>query len=272
MTVLITGGTGLVGTRLLPRLIAAGVDCRVLVRGADAKVSAGATLVQGDILDPDSLKAAVEGVDAVVHLAAVLRTPDPALITRVNVEGTRNLIAAARAHAPGARVVMASTGLVYGNDLTWPAREDDPTTATRPYPASKIEAEAALRASGLNWSVLRFAFVYGDGDGHLQSAPGLLANWKTHPAQGLSLVHQRDIATAVQLALSGAFDGHTVNVADEAPTTIQEIAALVGADYIPSNEPLANPWAGRMDATLARGLGFHVSVPTVYQAARDGIL
>jgi UDP-glucose 4-epimerase len=272
MTVLITGGTGLVGSRLLPRLIEAGVDCRVLVRPGSQKVAAGATPVQGDILDPESLAAAVEGVSAVVHLAAVLRTPDPDLIQRVNLDGTRNLIAAAETHASQARFVMASTGLVYAEDLPRPAREDDPATATRPYPASKVAAESELRNGALPWSVLRLGFVYGDQDGHLQSAPGLLGSWKWHPAQTLSLIHQRDIATAVELALSGAFDGHIVNIADEAPTTVYEIAGIVGAAYEPSNEPLTNPWMGRMDASLARSLGFQATVPTVYQASREGAL
>ena len=270
MTVLITGGTGMVGSRLLPRLIEAGTDCRVLVRAGTENLPAAAASVRGDILDPESLTAAVQGVTAIVHLAAVLRTPDPDLITKVNLDGTRNLIAAARAHAPEARFIMASTGLVYDEDLPRPAREDDPATATRPYPASKIAAENALRTSGLPWSVLRLGFVYGDG--HLPSAPGLLGSWKWHPAQALSLIHQRDIATAVQLALTGAFDGHIVNIADEAPTTLYEIAEIVGSTYEPSSEPLANPWMGRMDASLARSLGFQATVPTVYQASREGTL
>jgi UDP-glucose 4-epimerase len=59
-----------------------------------------------------------------------------------------------------------------------------------PYPASKINAEKALRESGLNWRVLRLAFVYGDADGHLQSVPPLFGNWNWHPAQRLSLVHR----------------------------------------------------------------------------------
>nr|WP_052069235.1 NAD(P)-dependent oxidoreductase [Streptacidiphilus albus] len=120
--------------------------------------------------------------------------------------------------------------------------------------------------------MLRLGFVYGDQDGHLQSAPHLLANWKWHPAQALSLVHQRDIGTAVELALTGAFDRHIVNIADEAPITVYEIAGIVGAVYEPSSEPLPSPWMGRMDGSLARSLGFQPSVPTVHQASREGAL
>jgi UDP-glucose 4-epimerase len=271
MTILITGATGLVGTRLLPRLVDAGIDCRALVRPGK-QVAAGVTAVEGDILDPQSLSAAVDGVSAIVHLAAVLRTPNPEQIQQVNVDGTHNLIAAARQHASEARFIMASTGLVYDSDLPRPAREDDPAHAPMPYPASKIKAERTLRDSGLNWSVLRLAFVYGDGDDHLQSAPGLLANWNWHPAQRLSLVHHRDIATAVQLALTGVMDGRVVNIGDEASASVLEIANLVGADYKTSAEPLTNPWHGQLDVSLARELGFQPRTATMYQAAREGAL
>lgn len=271
MTVLITGGTGLVGTRLIPRLMAAGHQVRALLR-SDGALPDGVEVVTGDILDPASLAAAVTGTSAIVHLAAVLRTPDPAQITQVNVEGTRNLVAAVQAHAPDARFIMASTSLVYNDDLPQPARESDLAQATRPYPASKLEAEALLRASGLNWSVLRLAFVYGDGDGHLQSAPGLLASWNWHPAQAMSLVHHRDIAAATNLALAGVMDGETVNITDDAPTTVLELARIVGAEYPTSAEPLAKPWMGRVDGTLAARLGFRPTVRSVHQAASENAL
>lgn len=271
MTVLITGGTGLVGTRLLPRLVDAGLDCRAVVRPGK-EVPAGVTGVEGDLLDPASLPQAVKDVSAVIHLAAVLRTPDPEQIQRVNVDGTRNLIAAVRSHAPGARVIMASTGLVYDAALPRPAREDDPATAPMPYPASKVIAERALRESGLTWNILRFAFVYGDQDGHLQSAPQLLGSWNWHPAQTLSLIHHRDIAAAVQIALTGALDSRVVNLTDDAPASVYEIARLVGADYRESAEPLGSPWNGHLDGSLARELGFTPAVRSMYQAAAEGAL
>jgi nucleoside-diphosphate-sugar epimerase len=233
---------------------------------------AGVTAVEGDLLDPESLAEAVRGVSSVVHLAALLRTPDADAIWRVNLEGTCNLVAAVRKHAPDARFVMASTGLVYDEDSSHPAREDDPVAPTAPYPASKVAAENELRDSGLTWSVLRFGFVYGDGDGHLESAPRLASSWNWHPAQTLSLIHQRDIATATVVALTGSFDGRIVNIVDEAPTTIYEIAHLVGTPMPPSAEPLTNPWMGHLDGSLARTLGFQPTAPTVYQAVREGAL
>ena len=95
---------------------------------------------------------------------------------------------------------------------------------------------------------------------------------KMHPAQAYSMIHQRDVATAFELALSGALDGLILNVADDAPTTIYEMASLVGFTLDPSNEPLKNPWWGRVDASRIRSLGFTPKILTVHQAAREGIL
>ena len=66
---------------------------------------------------------------------------------------------------------MASTGLVYDANASRPGREEDATHPALAYPASKIAAENALRASGFIWSILQLGFVYGDGDGHLASVP-----------------------------------------------------------------------------------------------------
>lgn len=268
MTVLITGATGLVGERLVPRLAEAGFAYRVLLRpGKDCP--AGATGVTGDILDPSSLAKAVTKISAVVHLAAVFRTQDTDLIWKSNLDGTRNLIAAVKAHAPDARFIMSSTSHVYNKDNPHPGREDDPVDPQHAYPASKVAAERELRESGLNWSILRFPFVYGDGDGHLESLPDHVGAW--HPAQRMSTIHHRDIAQAVTLALRGAFDRRVVNVADEAPSSIYELAGIVGSPMKSSAEPLANPWYLHVDTSLARSLGFRPGIRTVYQASQEGI-
>jgi UDP-glucose 4-epimerase len=270
-TVLLTGATGLVGSRLLPRLVDAGYECRALVRG-DIALPAGATGIRGDLFDADSLRDAVEGVDAVVHLAALFRTEDEAAIWRANLDGTRALLDAVAAHAPKVRFIMTSTGNVYDADCVRPSREDDLPTPTAAYPASKLAAEALVRESGLTWCILRLPFVYGDGDGHLESMAGLAPRFGLHPAHTYSVMHHRDVATAVDLALRGAMDGHIVNVCDDAPVTVLEMIELAGAQIESSAEPLTNPWAGRMNAALAGKLGFRPTVPTIRGAARDGLL
>lgn len=271
MTILVTGGTGLVGARLLPRLVEAGIDCRALVRPGKT-VPSGVTAVEGDILDPASLAAAVQGVEAVVHLAAVLRTPDPEQIWQVNLEGTRHLIAAVAEHAANARFLLASTGLVYSGGNSRPSLETDQVAPDRDYPASKVAAEALLRESGLNWSILRFGFVYGDGDGHIGQIPHIAQILKLHPANRLSMIHHRDIAALVKMGLAGSLDGRVVNTVDDAPMTLFELSAMAGAPMETTSAPLTDPWSGVLDGSLAQSLGFRPEVATTRQAAREDAL
>ena len=247
------------------------MDCRALVRGGK-EVPAGETAVSGDLLDRSSLTQAVEGVSNIIHLAAVFRTQDTDLIWKSNLEGTQNLIAAMKAHAPQARLILASTSNVYDVGNSHPGREDDRLDPQHPYPASKVAAEKALRESGLNWAVLRFPFVYGDRDGHLEDLPKYAIAGKWHPAKRISTIHHRDIATAVKLALAGVFDCRTVNISDDSATSIYELAQLVGERLEPSSAPLENPWHLLVDSSLARSLGFQPSVRTVYQAAQEKLM
>jgi UDP-glucose 4-epimerase len=271
MTILVTGGTGLVGSRLLHRLVTAGIACRALVRpGKD--LPGGVTRVEGDILDPATLGPAVAGVSAIVHLAAVFRTPNPEDIWAANRDGTRNLISAVVQHAPQARFIMSSTSNIYNADSPRPGREDDAVDPKQDYPASKAIAETDLRNSGLDWSILRFGFVYGDKDGHIESLPKLAVAHKMHPATRMSMIHHRDIATIVQLALAGAMDGRVVNCTDDAPISIYDLCALVGEPIPASGDPLPYPWRLQMDGALARSLGFVPTVATTFQAAREAIL
>ncbi|MFC5353728.1 NAD-dependent epimerase/dehydratase family protein [Azospirillum himalayense] len=269
MTILITGATGLVGERLVPRLIEAGRSCRLLLR-AGKPCAAGATAVTGDILDPSTLPDAVRGVSAIVHLAAVFRTQDSDLIWRSNLDGTRNLIAAAKAEAPEARFILSSTSHVYNIGNPHPGREDDPVDPKQAYPASKVAAENALRESGLTWSIVRFPFVYGDGDGHLESLPRYVGDW--HPAQRMSTIHHRDIATAMNLALDGVFDRRVVNVADDAAMSIHELAGVLETRLASRSEPLPHPWHLHVDTSFARRLGFRPTVRTVHQALQEGLM
>lgn len=269
MTILVTGATGLVGARLLPRLLAAGVDCRALVRAG--KTLDGVNCVEGDLFDSSTLDRAVAGISGIIHLAAVFRTQDTDLIWKSNLEGTQNLISAVKTHAPDARFIFASTSMVYESG-SHPGHEDDSLDPKNPYSASKVAAEQALRTSDLNWAILRFPFVYGDGDGHLEALPKLAIAHKLHPATRLSTIHHRDVATAIQLALNGSLDGKIINITDEAPTSIYELAKLVGEPVESSSEPLETPWRMHVDGTLARSLGFKPSVRTIYQAIEERLL
>jgi len=270
-SILVTGGTGLVGARLLPRLVEEGWDCRALVRNGKT-VPDGVTAVEGDLFDTASLTQALKGVSAVIHLAAVFRTQDTDLIWKSNLEGTRNLIDAAKMSAPDTRFIMSSTTNVCNADNPHPAREGDAINPQQPYPASKVASEKLLQGSGLNWSIIRFPFVYGDQDGHLEMLPKHLLALKWHPAMRMSTIHHRDIATAMTIALTGVMDGRIVNISDEAPTTIYELVQLIGSTMGSSSEPLQNPWYLHSDISLARSLGFQPVIRTVYQARQQNIL
>jgi len=143
--VLVAGGTGYLGSRLVPRLLATGRPVRVLARG-DARVPAGAETARGDLADPAALAQALEGVHTVYHLVGIIREEGPSTFRAVHVDGTRALVQAAR--AAGARRILYVSAIG--------ARPDAPTAYWR----TKAEAEAIVQGSGLEWIVLRPSLVF----------------------------------------------------------------------------------------------------------------
>jgi nucleoside-diphosphate-sugar epimerase len=280
MRILVTGATGKVGSRLVPWLLEGNDRVRVLVRQpeqGDALRARGVEVAVGDLLEPDTITPAVAGIDAIVHLAAFFRGATPEQARAVNLTGTLNLARAALC-ADVSRFLFISTNLVYGPGRGRPAREDDPGEPGGAYPASKLEAEAALqelhRGEGLAVRTLRLAFVYGDQDPHL---PELLPRIRTWPAaKRLHLVHHADVAQAVQLALAApGIDGRTFNVADDAPATAGEICRLYEQPMSEegSRVPDADPWEGIVDtARIRTELGFRPRYPSLQSARAAGAL
>jgi UDP-glucose 4-epimerase len=162
VTILLTGATGNVGSHVLPELLRRGHRVRALVRGRNRP--AGAEITRGDLTDPAAVLAAADGVDTVIHLAAMIppRSDEhPDLAREVNVTGTANVIAACEAQPQPARLLFTSTFDVHGHtlDRTPPRRVSDPLVATDPYSAHKIECERLVSESGLDWCVLRLTDV-----------------------------------------------------------------------------------------------------------------
>jgi uncharacterized protein YbjT (DUF2867 family) len=157
VTVLVTGATGFIGPHVVHVLRAEETPVRALVRNPTraGRLNAwGAELATGDVTDPASLRAACEGVDAVVHLVAIIKG-SPLDFERVMSEGTRNVVAAAQ-EAGVRRFVLASA-------LGLDGRSKDAV----PYFAAKWEMERAVKESGLEHVIFRPSFVFGSDGGVL---------------------------------------------------------------------------------------------------------
>ncbi len=168
MRILVTGGFGNVGSHTLPVLTARGHSVACLShpsrRARRLAARLGVTPVWGDVADRELVTHAVSGVDAVIHLAAVIpphsdEQPDRA--RRTNVDGTAAVVAACQAQALPPRLLFTSTFDVHGHTLHRPPprRVDDPLVATDPYTQHKIEGERLVRESGVPWAILRLADV-----------------------------------------------------------------------------------------------------------------
>jgi UDP-glucose 4-epimerase len=231
MNILVSGATGKVGNRLVKHLAQRGDQVRALVRDplrAASILGTRVELVKGDLLDTESLEAAVRGVDAIVHCAAFFRGATPEEAHAVNDLGTRHLANAARA-ASVQRFVFTSTGLVYGNTGGKLSDEDAPCAALDAYPVSKLAAERFLFSiEGLDVRVLRLPFVYGDGDPHIEEVVPFMRVFA--PTQRLSIAHHADVAQAVACLLDAPFTARRIyNVTDDAAPTLAELFAAVGA-------------------------------------------
>ncbi|HEX9118434.1 MAG TPA: NAD-dependent epimerase/dehydratase family protein [Anaerolineae bacterium] len=164
--VLITGAGGFIAGHLAERLLGLGVAVRGLVRRPESApwlARRGAEICAGDILDPAAVSAAAQGCAAVVHAAAWTggrELPAPRA-WRTNVEGTANVLAAARAAGAG-RLIYISSVAVYGLNRAPLVDESMPTLPVGDlYPDSKITAEAEVRAAGLPYVIIRPASTYG---------------------------------------------------------------------------------------------------------------
>jgi nucleoside-diphosphate-sugar epimerase len=280
MKVLVTGATGKVGSRFVPRLIAKGYDVRIMVRDASKVVEltkAGAETVTGDLQRPDTLEAAVKGVDAVIHLAAFFRSfTENEKIINTNYNGTVGLAKAA-VKAGVKRFVFASTSNVYKGGYGHPATENDFVSSddARAYSSSKVSAEQELlalhKSDGLDVRVLRLAFVYGDKDPHIEEIIPILQQWRRHPGSRMPMVHHIDVAQGLILLLkTDGLDGEIFNVVDDAPISLYELADSFGkaAECFASEPgPLNDPFEGVTSAAKLRRLtGFRPMVPSYYYA------
>jgi nucleoside-diphosphate-sugar epimerase len=170
--VLVTGATGLTGSHLCKRLIADGYQVRALVRDVSRSAELGqdnVEIVVGDLRDPRSLQAAVDGIDTVYHIAALFRQENVSRkdLWDTNVDGTRNLLTAS-CQAGVNRFVHCSTVGVHGDVGNVPANETTPYNPGDDYQVSKVEGEKIvlqyMNEGKLPIVVFRPAGIYGPGD------------------------------------------------------------------------------------------------------------
>ncbi|QDH35591.1 NAD(P)-dependent oxidoreductase [Porphyrobacter sp. YT40] len=186
----ITGATGFVGSAVLAETLAQGHEVRALARREQAP-QAGVEWVRGDLADTAALAALVAGADAVVHVAGLTNTPDPAEFETANVTGTANVLHAMR----GAAVKR----LVFVSSLA--AREPKLSA----YGASKARAETLVEASGLDWTTVRPPAVYGPRDVDMLDL-FRAAKWGVvplPPGGATSIIHSDDLARLLVALAAG---------------------------------------------------------------------
>ena len=275
--VLVTGGAGFIGHHLAHALVARGDAVTVLddfSMGRRENIPAAARVVEGDIRDPAAVRAALEGVDAVLHEAAIvsIRASVEHFVrdAEVNLMGTLNLLQQ-MAGRPIRRAVLASSMAVYADrPLPEPLAEDAPTAPIAPYGVAKLAAERYWHLmgaqTGVPTTVLRYFNTYGPNQTFTPyvgvitifvrrllagQAPVIFGDGE----QRRDFVHVDDIVRAnlgVLDAPDDAVVGRVFNVGTGHATSVNEIAAGLIAVLAPGTEPAYAPaQAGELRNAIA---------------------
>jgi nucleoside-diphosphate-sugar epimerase len=266
--VFVTGGSGFVGGALLDALAERGETVRALAgsdAAADAVAARGAIPVRGELSDLDALTAGMRGAELVVHAAARLPGGWAALdaLRRVNVDGSRTVLQAARSAGVPRLVLLSTEQVVLGDrpligaDESWPY----PDRFVGPYAATKAEAEQLVLAAStpeLATVAVRPRLVWGRGDTGL--LPRLLAavrsdrlRWVDGGAHLTSTTHVRNAVEGVLAAADRGRGGQAYFVTDGAPVPFREFATgLLATRGI---VPHAGSVSGRVARAAAGGTG-----------------
>jgi UDP-glucose 4-epimerase len=291
--VLVTGGAGFIGSNLVRALLRAGDEVRVLDNfstGSRANLEGlPLEIVEGELRSYERVHNAVRGVEVVFHLGALGSVPrsvqDPLTSSAVNVEGTLNVLLAAR-DAGVRRVVFSSSTSVYGSSRELPTSEDAPPDPISPYGVAKLAAERYCISftrvyESLETVVLRYFNVFGPRQSPFSQYAAVVPLFIRAIAAGEPVTingdgeQSRDFtyvdnvvdATVAAAAARGA-SGRIFNVASGAPASVNRVADTIGAilgkqvekRYAPPRPgDIRDSWA---DLTAAREvLGFEPAVP-----------
>ncbi|MCP4139794.1 MAG: NAD-dependent epimerase/dehydratase family protein [Chloroflexi bacterium] len=290
MNFLITGAAGFLGSALANHLSRQGHQVRGiddLSTGDKDSLSPDVHFTRGDVNDRPKLWTLLQDVDVVYHLAARVSVPESVLYPReytaVNVAGTVSLMEAMR-DVGIRRVVMASSGAVYGDLGEQPIREDSPPNPRSPYAVSKLSAEHYIRTIGALWGMetvsLRIFNAYGPGQRIPVSHPPVVPHFiKQTLRNGTLVVHNDgkqtrdyvyvdDVVKALIAATTAPnLDGAVINIGSGTESSVRDLVNTV-TESVPGNaEVIYNPrvsgGVSRMcaDLTLAKKkLGYKPSV------------
>ncbi|MFC1706514.1 NAD-dependent epimerase/dehydratase family protein [Planctomycetota bacterium] len=259
MKTLVTGATGLVGSHVVRKLIAGGHAVRVLVRSRsklDNLEGLEIEKAEGDVTSKESLRAAVEGCEALCHTAGVASwSPvDATRVHVVNVEGTRNALEAALEHKLRRVVVTASVAVIGGTAQPEILTEDSPwspAAVSAAYSASKragLMVALQIARKGLPVVCVSPALVLGPGDIYASSSTIALAvarrRMSAYVEGGISVVDVRDVAHGHVAALERGTPGEHYLLGGEnltMTTFMARIAALAGVP-LPRRVPFSLAW------------------------------
>ena len=253
--VLVTGGAGFIGSNLVEALLARGDDVRVLDNfstGSRANLAAlgrDVEVVEGDLRSYERVHTAVRGVEVVFHQGALGSVPrsvqDPLSSTAVNVEGTLNVLLAARDEGIR-RVVAASSSSVYGDGGTFPRVETQAPNPLSPYAVAKLAAErfcvSFTRVYGIETVALRYFNVFGRRQDPTSQYAAVVPRFIQAIADGRPVtVHgdgeqSRDFThvenvVAANLLAADATDavGRVLNIATGGSETVNHLAETIGS-------------------------------------------
>jgi uncharacterized protein YbjT (DUF2867 family) len=248
LRVLVTGGTGFVGTHVVNRLLQRGHTVAILARNpgrARNRYNRPVEAVEGNVLDPASLAKAFAGRDTIVHLVGIINEKGDQTFDRMHREAAENAVAAARAAGVSRYLHMSAMG----------SSEDSPSQ----YGRTKAAGERAVRASGLAWTIFRPSIIFGPGDGFVSLlAPIVRHNPGFIPVIGpgttkFQPVSIFDVARVFADALENpATAGRTYELGGPEVLTLNDIYREIAAAVGKPRKPLIHfpLWYGRL---LARG-------------------
>jgi UDP-glucose 4-epimerase len=248
LRVLVAGGAGFIGSHLVKALVKVGHQVRVLDNLSTGSIENLADVlnaiefVRGDVRDYGVVESVVRGVDAVVHLAALIDVAEsvekPDLYFDVNVRGTYNV---AKASKNVSTFVFSSSSAVYGEPIRVPISEDHPLMPKSPYAASKVSGEAFVQAFanqyGFRPVILRLFNVYGPKQSRAYA--GVIIEFIRRVSRGEPLVifgdgeqtrdfvHVSDVVEAVMLSLRSEGVRGVFNIGSGEGVTINRLANLI---------------------------------------------